>query len=91
MIEWKLYVWFGRSESAYKIVSAVVKFMFWIMLSSFRSAALAGQEIFEVLSFNHASEHERSSKVNFISGCSPGGTALSFLHENSTNDNISRK
>jgi hypothetical protein len=86
MIDWNLYVWFGRSESIYKIVSDVVKLIIWVMLPSFKISAFAGKEILLVLSLIHASVQLVSTKAKFIWGCSSGGMGLSFLQENIISD-----
>ena len=86
MIDWNLYVWFGRSESIYKIVSDVVKLIIWVMLPSFKISAFAGKEILLVLSLIHASVQLVSTKAKFIWGCSSGGMGLSFLQEDNIKD-----
>ncbi len=86
MIDWNLYVWFGRSESIYKIVSDVVKLIIWVMLPSFKISAFAGKEILLVLNLIHASVQLVSSNVKFILGSSSGGIGLSFLQEDNIKD-----
>jgi hypothetical protein len=86
MIDWNLYVWFGRSESIYKIVSEVVRLIVWVILPSFKISAFAGKEILLVLNLIHASVQLVSTNVKFILGSSSGGMGLSLLQEDNIRD-----
>src|SRR5574338_1297409 len=81
MIELKLYVLFGSSESTYKIVSADVRLITSTKLLSFNKSTLAGNVRLLVLSLIQASVQLTSSRVIFIRGCSSGGMGLSFLQD----------
>ena len=65
MIDLKLYVILGRSESIYKTVSGTFRLIVLNRLPSFCSSTSAGNDILLVLSFNHASVQLISSRVKF--------------------------